>query len=190
MTASEFFICFGAFLIALLFVRIGLRSGAFTALSRMLPAVLSLFIALRCWFPVSRWVVGYKTVPLPILAVAVFWALFFIATLVFSKLLSNYVEKIESVFESALDHALGALFGAVHGAVFATALMLTLSIAAPLFWPAYQPAALPLPIDRVPLMAYRFVEKRAADIGEHDPAHTLLPAMKQADAADPAAFWR
>lgn len=185
-----FLICFSAFLIALFFVRMGMNSGAFIALARMLATVLSLFIALRYWFPACRWLSEHQTVPDPKIAMVAFWAIFLVSAFVVTKLRKDYIETFESVLPSFTDRVLGSLFGLVSGAAVATALMMTLTIASPQFWPDYKPDALPLPVDRAPLDAYRFIETHVAGIAERDAAHTLLPTLKETDQQKPMSFWR
>lgn len=185
-----FLICFSAFLLALFFTRMGMTSGALVALARMFTALLSLFIALRYWFLVCRWGAENGTIPMMTAALAVFWILFIMTGFLLGKLRETYVQTFESVHPSFTDRALGALFGTVHGAVVAGAVMLTLTVAAPQFWPDYKPGALPLPIDRVPLVAYRFVETRVARVSGSDPAHTLLPVLQADDQEKPENFWK
>lgn len=187
---TAFLVCLGAVLVALFFARMGMKSGAFIALARMLATLLSLFIALRYWFPASRWLSEHQTAPDPKIAVAAFWAIFLVAVVIITKLRKDTIETFESVFPSAMDNVLGALFGMVSGAVVATALMMTLTIAAPQVWPDYKPDALPLPVDHAPLVAYRFVETRVAGIAERSAAHTLLPALKETGQQSHKSFWR
>jgi len=186
----EFLICFGAFVIILLFVRLGMKAGGFLALAGMLAAVFGLLVSLRYWFVASRFVNTYEKDSIPLIAVVVFWVVFTGASLIFKKLRENYTDTFEFVHPSLVDNALGAIFGFVTGAVFAMALMMTLTIAASQYWPAYKPGALPLPIDRWPLQAYRFVETRIIGVSQADAAHTLLPVLEGADAQNPASFWK
>lgn len=185
-----FLVCFGAFVIVLLFVQNGMRTGAFPALCGMLSGVLGLFIALRYWFLATRWLSERETLPVPLLAIATFWTIFIVALFILSKVRQNLAVPYESVNPSFVDRVLGAGFGLVAGMAVMTALMMTLSILSPKFWPAYKASELPLPLDRWPLEAYRFVETRAARVDPTEPGHTPLPLLKETYLEKPAEFWQ
>jgi putative copper export protein len=187
---TEFLVCFGGFALVLLFVRAGIKAGGFIALAGMLGSLFALLVAMRYWFEASRAASGLEKSSLSLLAAVIFWMIFLLAAVIFKKLRENYTDVFEFVHPSIVDHALGAIFGTVTGAVYVTALMMTISLLAPQFWPGYKPAGLPLPVDRLPVRAYRFVEVHIAGVSKTDPGHTLLPELQDAGTKDPVKFWR
>jgi uncharacterized membrane protein required for colicin V production len=181
---------FAAMLLVFLAAQMGMKAGAFPALGRTLAVVVSFFIAMRYWFPVSRLVSGFESSPLLMVSLLVFWTIFLLTFFICLKWCDNYFETFESVQPSILGRILGAVCGLAGGAVFAMVLMMTLSLSAPQFWPSYKRAALPLPADAAPEMLYRLVETRVAGVKADDPARTLLPKLENAASPDPALFWQ
>jgi hypothetical protein len=100
------------------------------------------------------------------------------------------MEVIESTYPSMVDRILGAIFGFASGMIVMAALMMTVSIASAQFWPGYRREQLPLPVDRWPLQAYRFIETRVAGIGATAAGHTLLPSLNEKNAKTPLDVWR
>lgn len=186
----EFLVCFGAFVIVLFFARLGMVSGGFLALSGMLTSIVSLFIAFRYWFIISRLASSYEKTAVPLLATVAFWVAFVTAGYVLKKLRENYTDAFESVHPSLVDRVMGAVFGCVTGLAVTTAAMMTVTILAAQYWPAYKPASLPLPVDRWGEEAYRFVETKIARVSPADPGHTLLPALRDASPDKSVAFWQ
>lgn len=183
-------IFFVAMLLVFLAGQMGMKAGAFPALGSMLAAVVSFFIAMRCWFPVSRLVSSYETEPLLVVALLVFWTIFLLVFFIIIKWRDSNLETFESVQPSFVGRVIGAVFGSVGGAVIAMALMMTLSLLAPQVLPSFKRAALPLPADAAPEMLYRMVETRVGQVNPNDPAHTLLPNLEKAGSSDPAVFWQ
>ena len=180
----------GALLVVFLAGQIGMKAGAFPALSKMLAAALALLIAMRSWFFVTRPACALGSASLLVVTLLVFWAIFLTVFYTILKLYDAHLDTFESVQPSLFGRALGAVFGCVGGAVLATALMMTLSLSAPVVLPSYRPASLPLPVDAAPELFFRMVETRLAGVKADDPAHTLLPKVEDAGSTDPSAFWR
>jgi hypothetical protein len=185
-----FLLCLGAFAIVLVFARMGMTFGAYTALSGMLSAVLGTFAGLRYWYLVSRVLGEREGSAVPVHFIIVFWALFFCAIYVSSKLRQNYTEVFESTDPSLVDRLLGWVFGAASGIVIMASVTMSISVAAPELWPGYRSDQLPVRVDRWPLEAYRFIETRFAGIGPKEPGHTLLPSLNVNQPKTPADFWQ
>lgn len=179
-----------ALLLVFLAGQIGMKAGAFPALSKMLAAVLALLITMRCWFFITRPACALGSASLLAVALLVFWAISLAVFYTILKLCDAHLDTFESVQPSLFGRALGAVFGCVGGAVVATALMMTLSLSAPVVWQSYQPAALPLPVDAAPELFFRMVETQVGGVKADDPAHTLLPKLENAGSPDPSAFWK
>jgi uncharacterized membrane protein required for colicin V production len=184
-----FLVCFAAFVIVFLAAQGGTKAGAYLALCGMLVTLLGMFAALRYWFVLSRWLNERQALALPLLAILTFWSVFVVTLFVLSKIRQQCTDAFESVLPSLVDRMLGGLFGCVAGLAVMSALMMTLSIASPMFWPGYNHDELPLPLDRWPLQAYRFIETDVARIGPDQPGHTPLPVLNQKAAEKPADFW-
>ena len=181
---------YGAALLILFFsVQAGAKAGAFAALSCMLGSVFSLLVTLRYWFLICRAGAAYQSASLPILAALCFWLPFIVILFLFLKLREAYIQEFESTATSFLGGALGALFGGVSGAVFAAALILTASLLSPESFATEKAGALPIALDSVPAVAFRYLEKNLAGVDTHDPAHTLLPKGHNAGQT-PATFWQ
>jgi len=185
---TEYLINSAALLLLLLSAQIGMKSGATCALTWMLGSVLSLFVAMRCWFLLTRYAVEYGTVSLPIMASLCFCVPFLVILLLFTKLRRKHLELFESVAPSHIGRAFGGLFGIVSGTAIVMAVVMTASILAPEYFPSDKPTILPVAIDGMPTIAFRFIEK-AAGVGEDDPSHTPLPRVRNAE-EKPAVFWQ
>jgi len=188
---NEYLINTAVLLILLGSMQLGMKSGAVSALTWMLTGVLSLFVAMRYWFLLCRLAVTYETLPqpmLPLLAILCFWVLFVLVWVAFMKLCDKRIRKFESVASSFLERLLGAVFGIVNGAVVAVALLLTFSILTPQYF-SEKSTVFPIPLDSLPMMAFRAVETSLAQVPESDPAHTLLPRLHNTD-PNPAVFWQ
>ena len=186
----EFAACLAAVVFVLFSAQMGMRSGARAALSRMLTIVLSVSVAMRYWFLASRQASTYESASPALIAIIIFWVIVLAVCFVLMKLCDTYLETFESVYPSILGRILGAIFGCVSGIVLATAMMMTLSLAAPQFLSVYKRTVLPLPVDAMPQVVFRFVEKNVAQVGEKDPAHTPLPRLDNAREREPAKFWQ
>ena len=57
-------------------------------------------------------------------------------------------------------------------------------------WASYDRSRLLMPLDQVPLQAYRFVEDKCLRIRADDARHTPLPTLVATNAEDVAQFWR
>lgn len=188
MIATILFIA--ALLLVFLAGQMGMKAGAFPALIQMITAVLSLFITMRYWFPLTRLASACESSPLYLLTLFTFWTVFLPVFYIILTWCNSHLETFEPVRPSIFGRILGATFGCVSGAVFVTALMMTLSLLAPQVLPSYKPDALPLPIDTAPEIVFRMVETRVARVKANDPARTLLPKFENAGSSDPAVFWQ
>lgn len=181
------------FYAALLFVfvsgQMGMKAGAFPSLSTMVATVLSLLIALRYWFPVSRLACSYETASLLVVATVVFWTIFLGALFGVIKLCESHLETFESIKPSLFGRVVGAVFGCVSGAVIVTTLMMTLTILAPTVLPSYNHSALPLAIDAAPEKFFRLIETQVGRVKADDPSHTRLPDPVNSTSSDPSLFW-
>jgi len=186
----EFLVCLVAALLAIFGAVMGLKAGAFVALGRMLVSLIALFVAMRYWFLFSRTISDFQSTSVTIIALVVFWAVYLLTSVMLSKVRDTYTEVFESVQPSVIDSLLGGIFGLVSGSVFVTAVLLSLSVASMQYLIGYDPDKLPLPLDRAPLIAYRYVEAQVTGISEKDPAHTPLPSLKSDPNASPAIFWQ
>ncbi|MEI8339941.1 MAG: CvpA family protein [Verrucomicrobiota bacterium] len=188
MIATVIFIV--ALLLVFLAAQIGLKAGAFPALTKMIAALLSLFIAMRYWYPCTRFISSYDTASLYVITLVVFWALFLLVYFFIQKLCDSHLETFESVEPSLVSRILGALFGSVTGAVVVMSVMMTTSILAPHLLPSYTRPTLPIPVDAGPEFLFRMVESRVAGVKRDDPVHTPLPKLENAASVDPATFWQ
>jgi len=186
---TELLIYAAALLVLFLSAQAGARSGAFAALSWMLNSVFAFLITMRYWFLLTHAASAYETASLPILATFCFWLPFVLILFVLVKLRENYISEFEAVSASFVGRLLGALFGTVSGAVFAAALVMTFSLLAPDYFPAGQPTHLPVPLDAMPPMAFRYLETNLAGVNEKNPAHTPLPRARNT-APNPVVFWQ
>ena len=166
-----------ALLAILFFMWTGIKSGGFHALRWMLGSLLALFVALRYWFLASQSASTLQPLPLPVLAAFCFWLLFIVVLYGFMKGCDDYIEAFDSETPSIMDRLLGAVFGGVTGAVFVSSVAMTVCLLAPQCFPE-RPELLPVPIGKMPIAAYRYVETKLAGISETDPAHTPLPQFQ------------
>lgn len=157
---------------------IGSKTGALPALRWMLGSLLALLVALRYDFLASRSASALQPVPTPILAALCLWLLFGAVLYVFRKGCDDYLEPFESETPSIIERLLGAVFGGVTGAVFVAVVVLSAGILAPQLF-AERSTLLPVPIEELPVVAYRWVETNLAGISENDPAHTPLPQLRR-----------
>ena len=183
-------IIYAAALLVLFFsAQAGAKSSAFAALSWMLSSAFALLLAMRYWYWVTRVASDYETVSLPILATFCFWLLFIVILFVFIKARESCIFEYEAVTTSFVARVLGGLFGTVSGAIFAAALAMTSSLVVPESFPADKPGLLPIALDAVPAMAFRYLETHLAGVNEKDPAHTPLPTATNAE-PNLAIVWR
>ena len=175
---TELLICSAALLLIFISSQIGAKSGAFPALSWMLASILSLLVAMRYWFLLSR-ALGDEANPSAAIIILCFWVPFLLVFVLITRLCATHIEQFASVAPSLANRILGTIFGATSGVVFAAALVLTLSILAPRLFSTGKPANLPIPINEMSSVAFRYLETTIAGVNETDPAHTRLPRLKE-----------
>ena len=186
---TEFIINATALLILLVSAQIGMKSGAFSALSWMLASLLSLTAAMRYWFLLTRFAVTFGTTSLPLIAALCFGVLFVTVLLLVTRIWAAQTEEFESVAPSVASRCIGAVLGAGCGAVLVSAIILILSLVTPQYFPAEQPSILPVPLDHLPTLAYRYIETDVVGIKEAESAHTPLPRFRSPE-EKPAVFWQ
>jgi hypothetical protein len=190
MNLAPLCVCLAGFAIVLISAQIGVRQSAYLALCGTLGVVLAAAVALRYWFVASRFIGIHEEMPKTIHFVVVFWVMFILAGYVFATLRHRYTEVFESGFPSLLGRLLGGLLGLVRGVVIMALVVMTATIILPRFWPAYLPGQLPVPVDRWPVQAYRFIETQVAGIGPAEQGHTPLPSLDGKKPIVAAGFWQ
>ena len=171
----------GIFLIALLAVLLrvwqGWRHGATREIRWLLACLFGMLVALRYWYQateaVSRWVHRDPR----LLAAAVFAVLFVVAAELAFFAIRRRAEHVQSVEPNPLNTLLGAILGLFSGAVIGSSLLLVFSLELPALTSGFDRRNFPLPLEQLPLGAFRAIEKNIAGIPPQSPSHTPLPEL-------------
>jgi len=180
-------ILLGALLLCLFFAIKGMHGGAFSALARFLNLFIPLLVALRCWHGACRTLVGQDGLGRALPVAGVF-ALLYLTVLFLFLLVRKMAGHPRPSGKPLLpvDRILGGVFGFAGGMILAATAAMLLSVALPVFVPGYKPESLFVRVDRLPVKAFRCVERHLAHVKTDSPKHTLLPDLL----GDSGEFWR
>ena len=180
----EFILSLLLILTVVLLARVGAFFGAFYEITSTLLLLVAVTVALRYWYPLTRWVVSWWPGGGSYAAFGSYWALFLVGCLPLIIIMDRITQDAVPRYPKAIDVGLGFIFGAISGIVLVCCVMTSLSVVIPKLWEPYDRTTLLLPFDEMPIQAYQEVERDWLHIPANDPSHTRFPTYRKEDADD------
>ena len=179
-----------ALLLILEMGRLGSLFGFFLELTSTLLLFFAMMVGLRYWFVATQLLRLHATIPVPYAMLICFWTVFVACSVPLVLLTQRISEDKVPRYPRRFDALLGFVFGVASGTILVCIVLTSLSIVLPTMWTTYDQSRLLVPLDQVPLRAYRFVEQNCLRIPADDARHTPLPTLVATNAEDVAQVWR
>lgn len=155
----------------------GLRHGATREIRHCLIYLFGMLVALRYWYPVTGTVSNWFHLDPRLLAAGAFAVLFVVAAELAAFAINFRAQYVQSVQANPSNDWLGAILGLFSGALIGCSLLVLAAVAMPVLIPGFDRQKFPMPIERLPLEAFRAIEQNVAGVPLQSPAHTPLPEL-------------
>ena len=162
----------------------GRRHGATREIRHCLIYLFGMLAALRYWYPVTGAVSNWFHLDPRLSAVGAFAVLFFLAAGLAAYAINFRAQYVQSVQANPANDWLGAILGLFSGALIGCSLLVLVAVAMPVLAPGFDRQKFPLPLERLPLDAFRMIEQNVAGVPPESPAHTPLPELSTGGNSD------
>lgn len=179
-----------AILVILALAWAGIKFGVFYELTSTLLLFWAMMITLRYWYLATGLLLSWVPAAGSYAPFLAYWALFLIGCLPLIIVMNRITQDSVPRYPKVVDSVLGFIFGLSSGIIIVCSVMTSVPAITPKVWPAYNRDALLLPLDRVPIETYRYIEQHWVGVLETDPAHTRFSTFEKEDWDDPQKNWQ